>query len=148
MAASDKKFAIVVSRYNQSVTQRLLEGAISALKRNDVPWSSLEIVWVPGAYEIPLAALKLAQTRKYSAVICLGCVMKGETLHNHYISESVAHGLMRIQLSTGIPVTFGVLTPNNQKQALARSENNSANKGTEAAEAAFEMVELLGKIKK
>lgn len=148
MAAPERKFAIVVSRYNQGVTQRLLEGAIAVFKRNGVPWSAIEIVWVPGAYEIPLTALKLAQTRKFAAIVCLGCVLKGETMHNHYISEATAHGLMRVQLLTGVPTTFGVLTPNNMKQAMARAENNSANKGTEAAEAAFEMAELLGKIKK
>jgi len=148
MASLERKFAIVVSRYNQSVTQGLLEGSIAALKRNGVPWSALEIVWVPGAYEIPITAQKLAQTRKYHAIICLGCVLKGETAHNQYISEAVAHGLMRAQLLTGVPMTFGVLTPNNLKQAVARSEATSANKGTEATEAAIEMVEILSKIKK
>ncbi len=137
------KFAICVSKFNQQISQRLLEGSLNSLKKNGIEKKDIRIVWVPGSYEIPLAALKLAQSKKYSAIICLGCVLKGETTHNEHIARAVSSAIMEISLKTGVPVTFGVLTPNNRKQALARSEKNSANKGTEATEAALEMVQLI-----
>lgn len=136
------KFGIVVSRYNQNITEKLLRGALKTFKNHGYGQKSVQTVWVPGAFEIPFMALKMAKTRKFAGIIGLGCVLKGETDHNHYISEAVAHGIVQVSLQTGIPVMFGVLTPNNLKQALARSENNSANKGTEAAEALIEIVQL------
>ncbi len=137
-------FGIVVSRYNQGVTQGLLDGAMRALKQNRVPASAVRVVWVPGAFEIPLAAQRLAKSKKVSAVIALGCVLKGQTDHNRYISQACADGLMQIMLQTGVPVTFGVLTPDNLKQARERSGSGSANKGSEAAYAALDMVENAG----
>lgn len=137
------KFAIVVSRYNQSITERLLKGALKTFKENKIEKSDVKIIWVPGAFEIPLIAEKLAKTKKYNAILCLGCVLKGETLHNHYISDAVSKEIMHIALKTGIPVIFGVLTPNTKKQAIARSGNDSANKGTESAEAALELVKIM-----
>lgn len=133
------KFAIVVSRFNQDICQNLLEGALASFKKQGVGKENVKIVWVPGAFEIPLAALKLARTKKYAAIVALGCVLQGETDHNRYISEAAAQGILQVSLSTGVPVTFGVLTPRNRRQALARSGKNSANKGSEAAEAALEM---------
>ncbi|MBI4218024.1 MAG: 6,7-dimethyl-8-ribityllumazine synthase [Elusimicrobia bacterium] len=137
------RYAIVVSRYNQSITQRLLSGAILTFRKHRIPESAITVVWVPGAFEIPLIADRLARSKRYSAVICLGCVLKGETQHHVYICQTVAAGILEISLKNGIPVTFGVLTPDNMKQALARSGNNSANKGTESAESAIEMVTLM-----
>ncbi len=137
------KFAICVSRFNQQISQRLLECALLTFKKNRILEKDIRIVWVPGAFEIPLAAQKLAQTKKYNAIVCLGCVLRGETSHNQYISLAASSAIMKLSLKYEIPVTFGILTPNNRKQALARSEKNSANKGMEATEAALEMVELL-----
>lgn len=142
------KFAVVVSKYNPEVTRGLLKGALNAFKSRGVQGSDLQVFWVPGAFEIPLTALKLAQSKKFSAVVCLGCVLKGETPHNDYISRSVSEGIQRASLRTGVPLSFGVLTPNNGKQARARSGNNRSNKGSEAALAAFEMAAVLKKIGK
>jgi 6,7-dimethyl-8-ribityllumazine synthase len=137
------RFAIVVSRTNQSVSQGLLEGALRAFQNHRVKKNSLKILWVPGAFEIPLIAHKLAKSGKFNAVVCLGCVLQGETLHNRYISEAAAIGIARASLSSGVPITFGVLTPHTMEQARARSRQGSQNKGTEAAEAAIEMAELV-----
>ena len=141
------RVAIVVSRYNQFITQGLLEGALGALRKRGFKPGPKDVIWVPGAFELPLAAKILAQSRRVDAVIALGCVLKGETLHNHYISEAAAHGLMRVSLETGIPVAFGVLTPNSIKQAKERSGIGAANKGTETARAAIEMARLLKTLK-
>lgn len=137
------QFAIVVSRFNQNITQRLLKGAQDAFQKQKIQPGSIKLFWVPGAFEIPTLALKLAKSKKFNAIVCLGCVLQGETLHNRYISESVTNGILYASLITGIPITFGILTPNNLKQAMARSGKNSANKGTEAAEAAIEMTHLI-----
>lgn len=141
------RFAIVVSRFNQNITQALLEGALKALRDRGFPHASKDIFWVPGAFELPLIAKTLAQGGKYDAVIALGCVLKGKTSHNLYISQAAAMGLMQVSLESRIPVSFGVLTPDNLKQARERSGKGSANKGTEAAEAAVEMTELLRSFK-
>lgn len=141
------KAAVVVSRFNQGITQSLLEGALRVFKRNNIPEASVKVVWVPGAFELPLAALKLARSKKYAAVVCLGCVIKGETDHNKYISEAAAQGIMNVSLQTGIPVAFGILTPDSLEQARARSGNGSANKGEESAEAVLEMVRTLSEVR-
>lgn len=134
-----RTFGIVVSRFNQGITQQLLDGALRAFKENRIPASDVRVVWVPGAFEIPLAAQRLASSKKFSAVIGLGCVLKGQTDHNRYISQACADGLMRVMLDTGVPVAFGVLTPDTLKQARERAGRDSANKGSEAAYAALEM---------
>ena len=139
------KFAIVISRYNQNITQRLLKGALEAFSKAGINQTLIQTIWVPGAFEIPSLALKLAKSKKYNAIVCLGCVLQGETPHNRYISEAVTKGILYASLTTGIPITFGVLTPNTLKQAMERSGKNSANKGTEAAEAAIEMAKIYGK---
>lgn len=136
------KFAIVVSRYNQNITQRLLTGSLSTFKKHRIPEKQIEIVWVPGAFEIPLLAMRLAKSKKFDGIVCLGCVLRGQTSHHEYISHAVAQGIIQASLLTGVPITLGVLTPDNLKQAMARSGNNSANKGTEAAETAIEMAEI------
>ena len=138
------RFAVVVSRDNLNITQGLLDGALETFRKNKI--AAPKIVWVPGAFEIPLAVQGLAQRKKYDAVLALGCILKGETSHNHYIAESMVHALMRIGLEQKIPVAFGVLTPNTLSQARSRSSKGSANKGMEAAEAAIEMAELFKRI--
>jgi 6,7-dimethyl-8-ribityllumazine synthase len=137
------KFGIVVSRYNQNITQGLLDGALRILKKEKL---ASETVWVPGAFEIPLAAQKMARSKKFAGILCLGCVLQGETPHNHYIANSVSKAIMKIMLETGLPVAFGVLTPNTMKQAQARSGKGSMNKGAESAEAAIELARTLRKL--
>ena len=136
------RFAIVVSKFNQSVTDALLAGALKTLKQKGVQEKNIDVFKVPGAFEIPVAADRLAKSKKYDAILTLGCVLKGETAHNNYISSSVAWGIQYSALNTNVPIAFGVLTPDNLTQAKARAGNNSANKGTEAAEAAWEMAHL------
>ncbi len=142
------KIAIVVSRYNENITRALLEGSLRTLKKHGIKHEERDTVWVPGAFEVPLAVKVLAESKKYQGVIALGCVLKGETSHNHYISRSAAQALMDIGLETNVPVAFGILTPDNMKQALARSGKGTSNKGEEAAEAVIEMAGLLKNLKK
>ena len=137
------RIGIAVSRYNQNITQGLLEGARGVLKKRGVKIHPNDEIWVPGAFELPAAALVLAKSGRYDAVIALGCILKGETSHNHYIAQAVAQGLMRVMLDSGVPVAFGVLTPDTLAQAKARSGKGTSNKGTECAEAALEMAVLL-----
>ena len=137
------RLGIVVSRYNQNITQGLLEGALRTFKNHGIKFFPKDILWVPGAYEIPLAVKALALSKRYDALIALGCVLKGETSHNQYISEAAARGILEISLETMIPISFRILTPDTMRQALERSGKGSANKGTEAAEAAVEMARTL-----
>ncbi len=140
------RFAIVVARWNELVTGRLLTGAIDTFRRHGVPEDRLTIVHVPGSFEIPLAAEKLAQSGEYLAVCCLGAVVQGETQHHDYINHAVAQGLMTASQRTGIPITFGILTCENMDQALNRAGGKAGNKGDEAALAAIEMSNLLPQI--
>lgn len=137
------KFAIVVSRYNESITGKLLVGAIDTLVSAGVADDSIDVVWVPGAWEIPLIADRLAQQGLYDGVICLGAVIRGETTHDQHINRQVSDSLGRIALATGIPVLMGVLTCNSLEQAIHRSGGNVGNKGVECAKAALEMANLL-----
>ncbi len=137
-----KKFAIVISRYNQSITQGLLNGALGSFKRHGISQNQIDVFWVPGSFEIPLVCKKISK-KKYGAIVTLGCILKGETTHNHYIAQTVTKGLLQISLQSQIPITFGILTPNTRAQALARSGKGSINKGSEAAEAAILMANLL-----
>jgi len=134
--------AIVVSRFNDFVTDRLLAGARDALLAAGAPADAGDTVSVPGAYEVPQAARTAAATGAYDAVVCLGCLIRGETPHFEYISEAVAHGIMAASADTGVPMSFGVLTTNSAEQALERAAPGSANKGWEAAMAAVEMATL------
>jgi 6,7-dimethyl-8-ribityllumazine synthase len=140
------RFAIVVSRYNDSITQRLLDGALQTLKSADVGDDDIDVAWVPGAWEIPVVAQRLARSGRFVAVLCLGAVIKGETTHDQYINQQVSHSLGQIALEVNIPVLFGVLTCNNMEQAIHRAGGNVGNKGSECAEAALEMVDLLRKL--
>jgi 6,7-dimethyl-8-ribityllumazine synthase len=142
------RYAIVVSRYNESITAKLLRGAQDTLAAAGVKDDALEVSWVPGSFEIPLAADRLARSGQYAAVICLGAVIRGETTHDRYINQAVSHFLMEIGVRTGVPVLFGVLTCETLEQAIHRAGGNQGNKGAEAASAALAMVELLAKLPK
>lgn len=146
LLAGQERFAIVVARFNDLVTRRLLEGAIDTLKRHGAAEEQITVAWVPGSFELPLAADKLAKSGQYAAVICLGAVIQGQTSHHEYINQQVAAGLMRSGIETGLPVLFGVLTCQSMEQALDRAGGKAGNKGNEAALAALEMVSLLKRI--
>ncbi len=136
------KFGIIVSRFNHFVTDRLLEGALEALKSHGVEENDIDVVRVPGAFEIPLLAHKMAASGKYNALICLGAVIRGDTPHFEYIAEEVARGIGSAILEHGVPIAFGVLTTNNVEQAMERAGIRTENKGCEAALAAIEMASL------
>jgi 6,7-dimethyl-8-ribityllumazine synthase len=138
--------AIVVARFNSVVTERLLAGAREGLLECGVPDASTTVVWVPGSFELPYMARQLAQTQRYDGVVCLGCVIKGETAHNEYINHAVATGLQEVGAQTGVPAIFGVLTVDTLEQALARAGDGSANKGYEAALAAVVMANARNKL--
>ncbi|RPI75991.1 MAG: 6,7-dimethyl-8-ribityllumazine synthase [Ignavibacteriales bacterium] len=138
--------AIIQSKFNKNICERLLAGALSCLRENSVDEELIDIVKVPGAFEIPLAADKLAAQKKYDAIICLGAVIKGETAHFEYVSKAVTDGLLKVNLKYGVPVIFGVLTTYTEEQAEERAGENENNKGWESAEAALEMANLVRKL--
>jgi 6,7-dimethyl-8-ribityllumazine synthase len=140
------RFALVVSRYHDFVTDRLQAGALAALEAAGVPADDVAIVRVPGAFEIPLAAQRAAETRQFGAIVCLGCVIRGGTPHFEYLAGAIAQGLTRAAAATGVPMSFGVLTTNSVEEALERAGSGSANKGWEAAAAAVEMATLLKRL--
>ncbi len=140
------RYAIVVSRYHEEVTQRLLDGAVQTLTRHGHPLETLTVAWVPGSFELPVVADRAAKSGKYQAVIALGAVVQGETDHHDYINHAVAQGFAITAQQTGIPVLFGVLTCKNMDQALARAGGAVGNKGAEAALAAIETVSVLKQI--
>ncbi|MCD4823658.1 MAG: 6,7-dimethyl-8-ribityllumazine synthase [Phycisphaerae bacterium] len=146
VAPPDAKFALVVGRFNEFVTSKLLGGAVDALTRHDVKEDNIEVVWSPGSFEIPLVAQRLAQSGKYSAVICLGAVIRGGTDHYQYVASEVTKGVAQVTLQTSVPCIFGVLTCDTVEQAVDRAGAKSGNKGSEAATAALEMVNLLGQL--
>jgi 6,7-dimethyl-8-ribityllumazine synthase len=137
------RFAIVVSRYNEHITGKLLAGATRTLEAAGITDSDIHVAWVPGAWEIPLVAQRMARSMRYAAVICLGAVIKGETTHDQHINRQVSLSLGELALETGLPVLFGVLTCNTVEQAIHRAGGNAGNKGEECARAALEMVRLL-----
>jgi 6,7-dimethyl-8-ribityllumazine synthase len=143
MRPEDARFAIVVSKYNESITSKLLTGAIDTLCKHGVAEDAIDVAWVPGAWEIPLVADRLARTKRYAAVICLGAVIRGETTHDQHINRHVSLSLGKTSLESGLPVLMGVLTCNSLEQAINRSGGTVGNKGVECAEAAIEMVSLL-----
>jgi 6,7-dimethyl-8-ribityllumazine synthase len=148
MTKSQNKYAIVVSRFNEFITHRLLQACLKELKADGVKESNIMICWVPGALELPVAALKLAQKKNISAVIALGAVIRGETYHFEVVANESARGLMDVSLKTGKPVIFGVLSTDTIEQANQRSRlDRGENKGRDAAQTALEMVSVLAKIK-
>jgi len=145
--ASGKRFALVAARFNEFITKRLLSGAIDCLTRHGATDDDLTVTWVPGAFEIPLVAKRLAGSGQYDAVICLGAVIRGSTPHFEYVSAEVAKGIAHAALETEIPVIFGVLTTDSIEQAIERAGTKAGNKGWEAALTAVEMSSLLPQIK-
>lgn len=136
------KFGIVIARFNEFITNRLLGGALDALSRHGVKDQDVEVAWVPGAFEIPLVARKMASVKKYDAVICLGAVIRGATPHFDYVASEVAKGVAKVGLDTGIPVIFGVITAETIEQAIERAGTKAGNKGWDAAASAIEMANL------
>ncbi len=147
VVAEGMKVGIVVARFNEFITSKLLSGAIDGLVRHDVNEDDVDVAWVPGAFEIPLVASKMAKSRKYDAVICLGAVIRGSTSHYDYVCNEVSKGIAAVSMENDIPVMFGVITTENIEQAIARSGSKAGNKGYECALGAIEMVNLIRKIK-
>ncbi|MFY9616252.1 MAG: 6,7-dimethyl-8-ribityllumazine synthase [Candidatus Dormiibacterota bacterium] len=144
--ASKRRFGIVVARFNDFVSGKLLEGAVDTLVRMGAAEGDITVVWVPGAFEIPVAAARLARGGKVDAVICLGTVIRGQTPHFDYVAGQCASGIAAVSLETGLPVILGVLTTETMEQAIDRAGGKMGNKGAEAAEAAVEMADLLGQL--
>lgn len=144
--ASGYRFALIVSRFNEDITEGLLRGARAALRAAEVRDEDVTLVRVPGAFEIPVTALRLASTGRFDAVVCLGCVIKGDTMHFEYIASAVSQGIMDASTATGVPIAFGVLTTLTDDQASARAADDADNKGHEAALAAVEMATLYRRI--
>lgn len=143
LVAKDIKIGIVVGRFNEFIVSKLLGGALDGLKRHGVDEDNIEVSWVPGAFEIPLVAKKMAQSKKYDAVICLGAVIKGSTPHFDYVCAEASKGISSVSLSEELPVIFGVLTTDTIEQAIERAGTKSGNKGYDAAVTAIEMANLL-----
>ena len=140
------KFGIVVSRFNEFITSKLLGGALDTLHRHEARDEDIDVAWVPGAFEIPIAAKKMAESGKYDAVICLGAVIRGSTSHYDYVCNEVSKGTAQVGMSTGVPTIFGVVTTENIEQAIERAGTKAGNKGTDSAMAAMEMANLLKQI--
>lgn len=143
LLAPDAEVAIIVSRFNDLVTRRLLDGALDTFRRHGLAEERITVVWVPGSFEIPVVAQRLAGSGQYAAVVCLGAVIQGETTHHEYINHQVAAGIMQASLESGVPITFGVLTCQTMDQALDRAGGKAGNKGCEAALAAIETLNVL-----
>lgn len=141
------RLALVVSRFNEVVTSRLLAGARSALERHGVREEDVDVAWVPGSFELPIAARRLAESRRYDAVVCLGAVIRGETPHFEYVAAEAARGIGQVARDTGVPTIFGVLTPNTLEQALERAGGKVGNKGYDAAVNAIEMANLMRQLR-
>jgi len=141
--SKDIRIGIVAARFNEFITSKLLGGALDGLKRHEVSEESIDIAWVPGAFEIPLIASKMAKSGKYDAVICLGAVIRGSTTHYDYVCSEVSKGIAHVSLNNDIPVMFGVLTTENIEQAIERAGTKAGNKGFDCAVGAIEMVNLI-----
>ena len=146
LVSKNIKVGIVAARFNEFITSKLLGGAVDALKRHEVNENDIEIAWVPGAYEIPLIAQKMANSKKYDAIICLGAVIRGNTTHYDYVCNEVAKGIATVSMNSEIPVMFGVLTTENIEQAIERAGTKAGNKGYDVACGAIEMVNLIREI--
>ncbi|MDO5133026.1 MAG: 6,7-dimethyl-8-ribityllumazine synthase [Eubacteriales bacterium] len=143
MVAQEIRIGIVCARFNEFITAKLLGGALDGLRRHEVPEDNISVAWVPGAFEIPLVAGKMAKSGKYDAIICLGAVIRGSTSHYDYVCNEVSKGIAAVSLNTGIPVMFGVVTTENIEQAIERAGTKAGNKGYDCALGAIEMVNLL-----
>jgi 6,7-dimethyl-8-ribityllumazine synthase len=143
LSVDGQRFAVVVSRFNEFITSKLLSGAVDALKRHGAADESITVVHVPGAFELPFMAKKLAESGLYDAVVCLGCVIRGQTPHFEYVAGQAARGIAEVGLATGVPTTFGVITADTLEQAVERAGAKAGNKGVDAAMSAIELVNLL-----
>lgn len=148
LVAEDMKVGIVAARFNEFITNKLLGGALDGLTRHDVREEDIEVAWVPGAFEIPLIAARMAKSGRYDAVICLGAVIRGSTSHYDYVCNEVSKGIAAVSLETGVPVLFGVLTTENIEQAIERAGTKAGNKGYDCALSAVEMVNLIREMEK
>ncbi|WMJ88521.1 6,7-dimethyl-8-ribityllumazine synthase [Anaerocolumna sp. MB42-C2] len=146
LVSKDIKIGIVAARFNEFITSKLLGGAVDALVRHEVNEDNIEVAWVPGAFEIPLIASKMAKSKKYDAIICLGAVIRGSTTHYDYVCSEVSKGIAHVSLNSDIPVMFGVLTTENIEQAIERAGSKAGNKGFDSAVGAIEMVNLIRNI--
>ena len=146
LQADGKKFGIVVSRFNSFIAERLLEGALDTLIRSGASDDQIEVARVPGAYELPLAAQKMAKSGRYDAVICLGVIIRGATPHFDFVANEAAKGIAQVGMDTEVPIMFGVLTTETIEQAIERAGTKAGNKGSDVASAAIEMVDLLGQL--
>jgi len=146
LVVEGQKFALVVSRFNEFITAKLLSGAVDALERHGCDPKNITIVRVPGSFELPLAAKKCAESGNYDAVVCLGCVIRGQTPHFEFIAAEVAKGVAQVGLETGLPVTFGVITADTLEQAIERAGSKAGNKGADAATTAIELLNLYARI--
>jgi 6,7-dimethyl-8-ribityllumazine synthase len=146
LVVRQQRFAIIVSRFNEFISSRLLEAAQDALRRHGCPPGNITVVWVPGSWEIPLIARKAARSGKYAAVICLGCIIRGETPHFDYVAAEASKGIAHAAFETDVPIVFGVLTTNTLDEAINRAGAKAGNKGADAAIAAIEMVNLCAKL--
>lgn len=143
VVAQEMRVGIVVARFNEFITSKLLGGALDGLKRHDVPEENVDVAWVPGAFEIPLIAAKMAKSGRYDAIICLGAVIRGATSHYDYVCNEVSKGIAQVSLQSEIPVMFGVVTTDNIEQAIERAGSKAGNKGYECATGAIEMVNVI-----
>lgn len=146
LIAKGRKFAIVISRFNEFISSKLLEGCLDTLARHGAEEKAQDVIWTPGAFELPLVALRLAKSKKYDAVICLGTVIRGATPHFEFIANEAAKGVAKVSLDTGVPCIFGVITADNLEQAIERAGTKDGNKGRDAALSAIEMANLYNKI--
>ncbi len=147
LIAREYRFAIVISRFNEFISGHLLSGALDCLKRHEAREEGVDIIWVPGSFEIPMGAMKAAQSKRYDAIICLGAVIRGSTPHFDFVASEVAKGVATVGLDTGIPVIFGVITSDTLEQAIERAGSKAGNKGWQAAISAIEMADLSSKLK-
>ena len=146
ISGKNLKFGIVAARFNEFIVSKLVGGALDTLHRHETADGDIDVAWVPGAFEIPLAAKKMAASGKYDAVLCLGAVIRGSTTHYDYVCNEVSKGVAQVGLQTGVPTIFGVVTTENIEQAIERAGTKAGNKGADAAMAAMEMASLLGKL--
>ncbi len=147
LVSEEIRIGIVAARFNEFIVSKLLSGAVDTLVRHNVKEEQIDVAWVPGAFEIPLIASKMAKSNRYDAVICLGAVIRGSTTHYDYVCSEVSKGIAQVSLNSGIPVMFGVLTTENIEQAIERAGTKAGNKGSECAEGAIEMVNLIRSMK-
>ena len=146
ISGKNLKFGIVAARFNEFIVSKLVGGALDTLHRHETADGDIDVAWVPGAFEIPIVAKKMAESGKYDAVLCLGAVIRGSTTHYDYVCNEVSKGVAQVGLQTGVPTIFGVVTTENIEQAIERAGTKAGNKGADAAMAAMEMASLLGKL--